>query len=378
MGFLDFFRTPIVYNNDSFNHSKRSETEEKGLVKVTATDELKRNLKVELSVKVDELALYCPIHNAKIFIHSNIVDQMGDISKFVISSLYQGHSVEEISSLTRLGEATINEEVEYLVNGGLLENDKQTLTDLGEQYGLLIKTVSDTAEGVSVLYNSFTNKFELVDTGEYAISPKEKFILKSRGNPIEMRNDDFANSRKLAEQYLEKECKLIKEISRSIYTTVKVTKKIDKYKPVYVQDFSHGYNYDLGGCVKIAIPIEKITCKPRYKWIDKYREIIPKISEFDKRFYDLLSDKAKELIISIQEENDCECLIENVNAITGEFVANSDVSDVLSVDESVFMMDTRPVQLCLKGEASKGVYLEEMNREPRFLVRYFSYIEKEE
>ena len=62
-----------------------------------------------------------------------------------------------------------------------------------------------------------------------------------------------------------------------------------------------------------------VTYKPRYKWVDIYREVLLQISGIDIKFDDLLSDRAKLLINMVKEENDTEVIIVYINTIMGQF-----------------------------------------------------------
>lgn len=87
----------------------------KAPLKVTDTKEIERNLKVETQLQGIEMTFYCPIRNAKIYCHSVLVDKLGDLTKFIISSIHEGHTIEEICALTQMGNTTIKEELDYLI-----------------------------------------------------------------------------------------------------------------------------------------------------------------------------------------------------------------------------------------------------------------------
>ena len=60
---------------------------EKTPLKVNDTKEIERNLKVKTQLQEIEMTFYCPIRNAKIYCHSVLVDKLGDLTKFIISSI---------------------------------------------------------------------------------------------------------------------------------------------------------------------------------------------------------------------------------------------------------------------------------------------------
>ena len=139
MGLLGFFkRSEPVRSSGAMRPSstanRETRTTRKVSLKVTETKEIEKNLKVVTKIQENEMTFYCPIRNAKIFCHSVLIDKLGDLTKFIISSIHKGHTIEEICALTQMGNTTIKEELDYLIRGGLIEDDKQTLTYLGTQY----------------------------------------------------------------------------------------------------------------------------------------------------------------------------------------------------------------------------------------------------
>jgi hypothetical protein len=107
-------------------------------LKVTDTAELERHIQLEKMPPERSLELFCPIHSARIFCRSILVDKLGGLTKFIVVSLHEGHTIEEISNLTKMGEVTIQKEVDYLISVGLLSARDMTLTSDGHQYGDLL------------------------------------------------------------------------------------------------------------------------------------------------------------------------------------------------------------------------------------------------
>ena len=79
-------------------------------VKVSDKTTIERNLCLSSQPEEKQLELICPIRKAKIYCHSVLIDKLGDLTKFIVSSIYKGHSIEEICLLTRMGNATVEEE----------------------------------------------------------------------------------------------------------------------------------------------------------------------------------------------------------------------------------------------------------------------------
>lgn len=342
-------------------------------VKVTDTQEIERNLKVETQLQEIELMFYCPIRNAKIYCHSVLVDKLGDLTKFIISSIHEGHTIEEICMLTQMGKTTIKEELEYLIRGGLISDDRQTLTELGEQYGVLLEKFSELSEGIDIAFNVFADKFEVIEENQLVSDAERRYILEGHFIPALTRNDNYANSLEIAKNQIESETPFCREIRNSLYATVKIERTESKYRPVYVRDFSRGYSSESDTCVKIAVPCDMITYKPRYKWVDEYRDVIPQISGIAGKYDDLLSDKARLLINTAKEEDEAETITIYINTVTGQFIRLKDDLGEAPNDPSVYVLEIKPIQLGLDEDVCKGMYLQEINREHQYQVRFFSY-----
>lgn len=351
----------------------KKETPKAETLKVTDTKEIERNLKIESQLQEIEMAFYCPIRNAKVYCHSVLIDKLGDLTKFIITSMHAGHSIEEICELTQMGDTTVKEELNYLIRGGLINDDRQTLTELGQQYGVLLEKFSELSEGIDVAFNVFADQFESIEDIQLVSDPDHRYVLEGHFIPALARNDNYANSLEIAKNHIEAETPFCLEIRKSLYATVKIEKAEAKYKPVYVRDFGKGYSSEINPCVKIAIPCDLVTYRPRYKWVDEYREAISQISSINAKFDDLLSDKAKLLINTVKEENDAEVIIVYINTITGQFIRlKNDLSEAPK-DPSTYILGIQPIQLELDEGTCKGMYLHEISREHLYQIRYFPY-----
>ena len=342
-------------------------------LRVTDTKKIERNLKVKTPPQELEMTFYCPIWNAKIYCHSVLVDKLGDLTKFIVSSLHECHTIDEICELTQMGKMTITEELDYLMRGGLIYDDKHTLTELGEQYGVLLEKFSELSEGIDIAFNVFADKFEFIEEDQLVSDADRRYILEGHFIPTLTRNDNYANSLEIAKNQIESETPFCREIRNSLYATVKIERTESKYRSVYVRDFGRAYSTESNPCVKIAVPCDMVTYKPRYKWIDEYRDAIPRIADMDGKYDDLLSDKARLLINTIKEEDEAETITVYVNTVTGRFIRLKDDLDEAPKDSSVYVLEIKPTQIVLDEDDCKGMYLQEISREHLYQVMYFPY-----
>jgi len=357
----------------TLSHTADNNNPQKRILRVTDTKEIERNLKVETQLQEIEITFYCPIRNAKIYCHSVLVDKLGDLTKFIISSIHEGHTIEEICALTQMGNTTIKEELNYLIRGGLIGDDRQTLTELGKQYGVLLEKFSELSEGIDIAFNVFTGKFEVIEEDQLVSDADQRYILEGHFIPALTRNDNYANSLEIAKNQIESETPFCREIRNSLYATVKIEKAESRYRPVYVRDFSRGDSSENDPCVRIAIPCDMVTYKPRYKWVDEYRGAIPQISGIDEKYDDLLTDKARFLINTVKEEDEAEAITIYIDTVTGQLIRLKDDLGEAPNDPSVFVLDIQPMKLGLNEDECKGMYLQEINRDHLYQVRCFPY-----
>lgn len=342
-------------------------------LKVTDTSKLERFLKLEQQPHNSVLELYCPVRNARIYCHSIVVDKLGDLTRFIISSLHDGHTIEEVCRLTQMGDITIKEETDYLVRGGLIDEDGGALTELGHQYGELLKIFNTLSDGIEVVFNEFANLFENNEE-EYITAPDERYILGKKYIPALTRNENYANSLKIALDHIEAETPFCREIRTSLYATVKIEKEPIGYKPVHIKDFNKGTIYAEEPCVGIAIPCDRVSLRPRYEWLNPYRSIFSAVCQVDEAFSNqLLTDMARLVVAASKEEAAADEIRVDINTITGSIQRVRDELTESSDNNVHLVMDRNTVQAVLDVDKCKGIYLEEVDRKLMYETRYFTY-----
>lgn len=315
---------------------------------------------------------YCPVRYAKIYIHSIIADKLGDLTKFIISSLYSGHTIDEICALTQMGRVTINEEIEYLTRGKILLNDRPVLSELGKEYGELLQKIESFKNGIDVIYNEYTNLFEPIV--HYIVdSPKEGRILANRFIRVLARNDNYSNSREIALKKLGSDLPFSRELKNSLYTSVKIVGET-KYKVVSISDSERFITHERDNCIKVAVPYTRITYKPRYL---KLRNCSGTIQSLLSTEDSMLSNKAKELIQAYKEEEKAESIVIEVNLFT-ETICNGLNDLITSVDESPFVLTGKGCSVGVDNKKCSGIYLDELEREFLFQICYYPYNRMEE
>ena len=340
---------------------------------VTDTEVIKKNIQISKDSSCYEMSFYCPVLKAHIFCHSILIDKLGDLTKFIISSLYKGHPLTEIESLTQMGSGTVQEELNYLIRGGLICQDQVTLTDLGKQYGALLERFSALSEGIAVIYNAFADIFETEDNDYNLTVENQDAILDSNYIPVLARNENYANSLEIAKKQLQTDIPFLKELIPSLYTTVSIHRNQVAYKAIFVRDFTKGYGYKDDTCIGIAIPYEKITVQAHYKWLDPYRNILPSLAAIAGEHDELFTEKARALIYAFKEEQRADMFTLFVDTLTGEQGSSWGDYSALPTGQNVYVAERQAINLTLKGGEQAEIYLSEISHEPLYKTRYFPY-----
>ena len=347
--------------------------EKKVPIKVTDNAKIVRGIELKEKPKDIQLTLYCPVRPARIFCHSILVDKLGDMTKFILSSLYDGHSIEEIMELTQMGNTTVKEEIDYLIRGGLVDDDSKSLTELGTQYGRLLERFEQLSEGIGVAFNTFANIFEPIEENGYYSDAEQGYILPNHFIPTLARNDNYANSLDIAKEQIEEDIPFSHEIKNSLYTTVKIEKFAPGYKRVFLREFSGRYVSDREASIKIAIPYDRIQCRPKYTWIDLYRSVLLNLRDIGEEHSELLTDEANLIIKAAAEEDDAEMITVDVDTITGELTSVGYSVNEEKLEEAMIKLNRRELHLILEGDDYSGMYLEEVSREEHYKIERFSY-----
>ncbi len=361
------------------NPVSKPESKKKASVKVSNHDEIEKNIQIESESDNVMLEVYCAVLPARIFCHSILIDKLGDLTKFIITSLYAGHSIEEIADLTHMGSTTIKEEIEYLIRGDLVKDDMKSLTELGLQYGKLFEIFDKLSEGIGMAFNTFANIFEPIEENGYCSEADPEFILPNNYIPILARNDNYANSLDIATEQIEESTPFSWEIKNSLYATVKIEKFKPGYKKMVIKDFSTGLREktEKDACVKVAIPCDHIFYKPRYSWIDPYRMTISRIKELNDNYNDLITEKAKLIVKASQEEKEAEEIIVDIDMVLGGLNNSKEKLEELPVGDNIFILNRKNITISLGSESCEELYLEEVNREHLYKIRYFPYSQME-
>ena len=319
-----------------------------------------------------ELVFFCPLRRAKIYCHSILIDKLGDLTKFIVLSLHRGYNVDEIVGLTKMEASTINEECDYLVRGGLMDDGRSSLTDLGRQYGHLLESFEELSEGIDMDFNPIVERFEPIVENMYTNEIDREYVLHSRDFSVLSRNKDFSNSREIALNKIGEKMPFCDKIRSSLYTTVRITGE-SQYKCVSLRNFNK-CDEEKDSCVRVAIPFDRITYTLKYSEIDTYRSKVETIRALQE-YPGLLTKKAKNILNKVVEEEQREPESIDVNAITGQVSRlRKELINPQEIDRTLcYVLDGQEIRIKISDERSDGVYLSELKRERLYLIRFYSY-----
>ena len=364
-------------HNEPRSPSSTIRDAQKRHLSVTETAELENHIQLEETPPEGSLELFCPVHRARIFCHSIVIDKLGGLTKFIVTSLHEGHAIEEVNDLTRMGEVTIQEEVDYLIRGGLLDVD-MTLTPRGHEYGELLTAFADLSDGIEVSFNEFANLFEYGGQ-EYAHAPIRENVISGNWIPALSRNENYANSREIALDHIKSDIPLSSEVKDSLYTTVRIDNETSGYKRVRVKDLDYGTSEADGACVRVSIPFSRVSYRPRYLWLNPYRGEIETLKSIcDERAEELLTDLARRLLKAASEEESADIITVDIDEITGAVRRPSnDTYRLQEGDELIRIGSATPLRATLDPDECRGIFLEEVGREELRRIACFSYAEME-
>ena len=366
-----------------FDHIKlRTEEKAEKPLKVSDTRRINKAIGISVAEESNVLLEVCfPVREAHIYFHSILIDNLGDLTKFIIQALYHGHSENEILSLTDMGEYTIEEEYDYLVTGGLLSEEKE-LTELGIEYAQLLDYFEEQKDGIQVVLNTYTDSFEVErDDLIEDIHSSSAYYMPERYSPVLTRNDNYSNSLEIAKKHIKDLVPFGPEIRKSLYTTVRVAREQSKYvKRRFINSLDKGENYRINAemqYVPVTIPIDEFTFLPRYYKADKHRDIMGSLQNVSNNSSELLSEEGKVILELLEEESLCEPMTLHVNAITGEIVSYWSQSENENTGNGIIQLEAATCSLHLDEKASEDIYLETLSQKRLRMTKFFRYSEME-
>lgn len=325
--------------------------------------------------EVEPLEFLCPFREAEIKCQSDLIDSLGELTKFILSSLYQGETLADIISLTSMGDQIIREEINYLSEGNrnLIKPEDGSLTALGKEYGRLINSFDEIKDGIPAYLNTFVDKFEelerssLVETQDNTYQLRQTTVFELVGK------EDYSNSLDIAKKKINSDIPFFDEVLKSLHTKTILKNKV--YKRVLLKDFNGGYSTKDKRYVSIAMPVDKIVYQPRYSRLDPFRHLIDSMIKIESSGNSsFLTEQARKNTQLALEEKNAGTITVAINLTTGHL--SQYLSGLVQEDEigSARVAPTNnEIKININEDIIDGIYLEEVSRERLYDIRYFSY-----
>lgn len=259
-----------------------------------------------VSMKPKNIEILCPMVKAIVKINSEILDDAGQFTKFILWTIGSGYTVENIDSIIELGEYVIQEELLYLTQIGFLvkDHDKYLLSDNGKSYLNLISTVEKiNSMNIPVHINCYTGEVMGLITNTYSLenSPDIQKLPDIIARQF-FYNKDYANSKEyLLKNYMDLFENINEGQKESLYTEI-ISERTVEYILLRLDDIpSVTENSWLITSDTSAVILRHTIANISFKVVDErlnnYRNVLETLSLLKMFDEALLSQKAAEIIV---------------------------------------------------------------------------------
>jgi len=267
-----------------------------------------------------DISFACPVTRVKLSIGSEILDSAGAFTKFIISTVAEDYSVSKIDTIIDLGETIIEEELEYLKIIGFVkpkdlpdnagfENIQNTnnydLTEKGKDFYKLLSAVENFNETEKQVFIEHISG-QIVDTKPISADCKNlpKIEMQSYIQKKLFYNKNYANSKEIVLDCLSDE-ELSDEKKESIYTILEFNIAENDFFCFSISE-EDLKNYHNTRNENKMIVFERDLFKIEYTLSDErlvnYRNVIDTLFKINKFDYELLSQKAIDLLECYENE----------------------------------------------------------------------------
>jgi|GEM_PF-3724591 len=302
--------------------------------------------------------IYCPVLKSILALSTDELENISMLSKFILFCIGNGANKNKIKDVTMLQDIVIEEEISLLQKEGIIETDFLGLTELGNKYFKLIMFIDNfNKQKYTVQIDQTTGK--IIKDDIEPINRNERndkvFSLQDKLVDYIYRNKDAENSK---EFFMENFNTGFSDAEKEIIHIDLLTDEEDLYremKILYVPCESEentiltinenlenfNVEYRIG---KSKFFIEKTYIKFNIdiesKTLRKYENIIKEIQYIHSMDKDLLSDKALNLINTIQNYNLVKSNLRDfyLDGQTGEILSSIDLSNKILVKEKKKMI----------------------------------------
>ncbi|MDO4325092.1 MAG: hypothetical protein Q4E24_03490 [bacterium] len=275
-----------------------------------------------------KIEIYIPVYKAHVLCHSELLDSLGDFTKFILWSIGHKKTISQINQVVKLGDEIIKDEIKDLQRYGILDkNDYSHLTELGLEYFSLIECFENLKNnGIRCIIELF--KGQVVPDKNIAFYdksnlPENALVLEQRVSEIFMLNNNYENSFDVAKRELTQSGLLSSKYIDKIYTSM----KIDKKENIYAKYIIYSYEGDMYAehvDLHIGIPMGIYTYKKYYTCLDQYRTVLFTLKKLRDYDIQMLSEKALDIVDAYSEECNESKFIVHMDLYSKTPVSNAD------------------------------------------------------
>ncbi|MNB92464.1 hypothetical protein D3C75_395680 [compost metagenome] len=263
---------------------------------------------------MEEFIIYCPVNKARISLYSDMLDDMGQFTKFILWSIGKGYSLEKIDEVIELGEYLIREELLYLCKIGFLveENDQYILSENGKSYLSLMNVIETiNRSDIQVEINYYTGQVSAANRRCFDSSRLDKDIpkLPKRVSRHFFYNKNFANAKELImNEYADCFTELSERQKESLYVILDCDKETSyvQYSLADADAPSMVYEMDKWNSNDASILLKRTVYCHKFAYVDhrldRYRNVLSTLRSLSNFEKDLLSPHSYDIMLLENEE----------------------------------------------------------------------------
>jgi len=335
------------------------------------------------NVPQQDIEVFCAVKQVRVYCHSHILDKMSDLTKFIICSIAEGRTLDDIIALTQLGGYAVEEETSYLKKGKLLEDSENlVLTPLGQEHFRLIQIFSELSKGIDAQLNLYTDQIEtrvkqLYEQNEIA---PDAFILNGKFSKVLLQNYNYSNSLEFVQPFLQGDLPFRSEILESLYTSIRLERdeRTSVYQKLKVPSlYECAYSGHVEGEICFSLPVHELHYRLRIYALDHYRTVLDTLDRLEQFEKQLLSERSMLLTRRFREDRDESEYVICADLYHGDR-CRSEWTILHTPPEGSFLVTPcyPEIQFELEDKSEqigRDFYLEELERVPRYLCISLPY-----
>ena len=283
-----------MFNRFGFNYNNIYSTQEEDIK--TTPD----HYETDVNRPIPPIYFECPYSEIRVEIGSDMADEVGVFTKFILEAVQKNYTPEKISSSIAIAISVVEEEIDYLCGIGFInkkENHEFALTEAGIRFHKLLETIENFNRNSQILMlNRYTSQVEIPFTQEH-VPTENSLKLPARTKDIFLKNRNFENSKEIVLSHFHSFFEnLTDQQIDSVY--IQITSAIPGTSRYFYLDKHPSWKENQPqqiherGSIYLKHPIDTITYRYTDNEYEKYKNLIDTLEKIMQFAPDLLSDKA--------------------------------------------------------------------------------------